>query len=554
MKRLLPLPILFLLCSLSAQDSDLPLQHDLYHFVDRLDIRAYTEEVIHTDLKPFGRDYLAHVLDRSFVSEMSYTERLWYDRARFQLDDSYAADSLGKGIFRYFYRNGRDFYQVNEARFRLFVNPAFRFQLGAEQHQYTGEGLRQNLFTNSRGLVLRGTLFDKLGFYSEIYDNQLRHQQYVQNRYDDVRNLYGETSVKENVPQSIFDYFHSSAYLTYKPWEGMRIKFGHDKAFLGQGFQSLLFSDYAANQLMLQLQTRIWKLEYTNYFAQLIDFIPNKPDVLGTHPRKYLAMHYLSYKPAHWLSLGVFESVIYGSQLPTGERGFELQYLNPIIFYRSVEQSLGSPDNSILGFSGKINLWRRAQLYGQLLIDDLNVSQLRQNSSYWGTKLGLQAGVKALDLFGVETLDLQAEYNRIRPHVYQHFNSSTNYTHFGQFLGHSNGANLQDVTMILRYHPFPSWNVYMRFSQMLQGLDEGGLNYGGDVRVSDQFHRASDFPQLGQGFALQVTQLYGRLSYQLGDTDIYLEAEGRYRVENGIRSLQMLGGLRGNLATNEVRF
>ena len=333
MRRFFSLPFIFLLINhLFSQDSDLPLQHDLYHFIDRMDIRAYTEEAIHTEIKPLGRDYLAYVLDRTFVTEMGYRERLWYKKAYLQLNDAQMADSLGKGLLRYFYRNGRDLYHVKEGDFQLFVNPAFRFQLGLDRHQYDAAPTNQNLFTNSRGLVLRGSLFKKLGFYTEIYDNQIRQQQFVQNRYGDFRNLYGETAVKENVFTSIYDYFHSSGYITYQPWSGMRIKFGHDRGFWGQGFQSLYFSDYPANHLMLQIQTRIWKLEYTNYFAQLIDFIPNKPDALGDYPRKYLAMHFLSYKPAHWLSLSVFESIIYASSLPSGERGFELQYLNPIIF------------------------------------------------------------------------------------------------------------------------------------------------------------------------------------------------------------------------------
>jgi hypothetical protein len=426
--------------------------------------------------------------------------------------------------------------------------------LGTDQHTYQADPTTQRLFTNSRGAVIRGSLFKKVGFYTEVYDNQVRQSQFEQNRFTDFRYLYGETAFKVNSAQSTYDFFHANGYLTYRPIDAVRIKFGHDRAFIGQGFQSLFFSDYAANHLMLQVQTRIWKLEYTNYFAQLVDFIPNKPDILGPYPRKYLAMHLLSYKPNSWLSVGVFESVVSGTAFPNGQRGFELQYLNPIIFYRAIEQSVGSPDNSMLGFTAKLNVWRRAQLYGQLLIDDLNVGQFRQNSRYWGTKLGLQAGMKVIDLFGIETLDLQAEYNRVRPHVYQHFNTASNYTHFGQYLGHTNGANLQDVNLILRYHPFPNWNLYLRFSRLAKGLDQNGLNYGGDVRISDQFNRFSDEPALGQGLALRVSQLYGRLSYQLLGTDIYLEAEGRYRVENGVSSFQLLGGLRGNLATNEARF
>ena len=212
MKPFLLLPFIFLFLGLPAQDSDLPLQHDLYHFVDRIDILGYTEEVLHTELKPFGRDYLAHVLDRTFISEMGHRERGWYKQARLMLDDDYAADSMGSGLLTYFYRNGRDFYHVKEGSFKLFINPAFRFQLGTEQHQYDAEPSSQNLFTNSRGLVLRGSLFEKVGFYTEVYDNQIRHQRFVQNRYDDHKALFGETFIKLNNNRDIYDYFHVRGY------------------------------------------------------------------------------------------------------------------------------------------------------------------------------------------------------------------------------------------------------------------------------------------------------------------------------------------------------
>jgi hypothetical protein len=408
--------------------------------------------------------------------------------------------------------------------------------------------LREVLFTNSRGAVIRGSAFGKVGFYTEVYDNQKRFPQFVRNRYEDFQNLYGETFVKLSADRSVYDYFHARGYLTYQPFSGMRIKFGHDRGFWGPGFQSLFFSDYAPNHLMLQVNTRIWKLEYTNYFAQLIDFIPDKPDVIGTFPRKYLSMHQLSYKPTPWLSIGVFESVVYAQDQASRSRGFELQYLNPLIFYRAIEQSLGSPDNGMLGFTGKLNLWKRGQVYGQLLIDDFNFGEFRQDPTYWGTKIGYQIGGKWIDFLGIRTLDLQAEYNLLRPYVYQHFNIASNYSHYGQYLGHSQGGNVKEFSLIARFHPLPAWNAQLRFTTLNKGLDADSLNFGGDIRISDQFMRPMDQGvRTGQGQAWRVQQVYGRLSYQLWGTDVYAEGEGRMRWENGVLSAQVLLGLRANL-------
>ena len=89
----------------------------------------------------------------------------------------------------------------------------------------------------------------------------------------------------------------------------MRIKFGKDRAFWGNGSQSLLLNDHSADYLLLNIQTKIWKLVYTNHFTQMIHFIPNRNDTEGTLPRKYGVFHQLTYHPNSKLSFSIFESV-----------------------------------------------------------------------------------------------------------------------------------------------------------------------------------------------------------------------------------------------------
>ena len=44
------------------------------------------------------------------------------------------------------------------------------------------------------------------------------------------------------------------------------------------------------------------------------------------------------------INIGLFESIVFSRP-----NHFELQYLNPVIFYRTVEQMVGSPDNAMIG-------------------------------------------------------------------------------------------------------------------------------------------------------------------------------------------------------------
>ena len=108
------------------------------------------------------------------------------------------------------------------------------------------------------------------------------------------------------------------------------------------------------------MSTKVGNFEYTNLFCEGIENydVNSGDDIL---PKRYAAYHHLSYNARPWLNLGFFEGVIFARTY-----GYELKYLNPIIFYRAVEQGLGSPDNSTIGVDGKINALKCLQFYGQI--------------------------------------------------------------------------------------------------------------------------------------------------------------------------------------------
>lgn len=567
-----------------SQDSDVLLNHDLNHYVDRLDIKGYTGTTVHTDIKPYGRQYLGTVFAQSRTQSMSLNEQRWHTQMRMLADDSYVSDSLPQnGYFkekkgfpkvlnRWIYTNKRDFYAYNHPNLVLYVNPVMHLMGGYELHNQGGRQ-GQMISVNSRGAVIRGSFMNKIGFYTEVYDNVMRVPQFIMNRTDpdgivtrsERVNLWGETYVKRfSRSNNGLDFFSTRAYVTYSPLKAMRMKFGYDRAFWGNGFQSFFLSDNAANCLALDINTRIWKLEYTNRFSQMIDWFPGKQDILGAYPRKYGAFHQLSFKPNRNISIGLFEGVIYNSYNPNGKRGFELQYLNPIIFYRSIEQMIGSADNSVLGLTGKYNFLKHFQLYGQFLIDDFRFSEfktgfLEGKFANKFNKTGYQIGAKYIDVLNIPTLDLQVEFNNARPYLYQHINASSNYNHYGQALGYAGGGNARDLNVMVNYHPFPQWNVQIAAMKGVKGLDIGAQNYGGNINAV----YSESIPASGQGNygyvvgfgqRVDITQLYGRLTYQILKSDIFVEAEGRYRQENTFKSVGAWIGVRFGLAPRVPKF
>lgn len=332
---------------LVAQDTDFLLNTDIYPYTDRIDVLGYTGQTIHTDVKPYGRKAVSLALRQADTAAMSVVERRWHARMALLADDSLAAVQQPYprlGQLKPVYANRRDLFAVRTPEFELYVNPAAQLALGAEQTDSLAR-----LMTNSRGVTVRGSLYGKVGFYTEVYDNQLYLPRFATLRMDiksndQYQNMFGEVFVKKFKNRyGSADFFTSRAYITFSPLPCTRIKFGKDRAFWGNGYQSLMLNDYAADYLFLTATTRIWKLEYINHFTQMYDYVRDRQDTEGPHPRKYGVWHALFFKPNRNISVGVWESVIYSPWQPNGYRGFELQYLNPVIFLPRRRAVFGQP-------------------------------------------------------------------------------------------------------------------------------------------------------------------------------------------------------------------
>ncbi len=515
-----------------GQSADVLLHDDVYPLLDRLDIQGRLAAPLPSELKPYPRSEVALWLAGADSQGLGRRARGWIDRARFRLDEDYVTGGK-RGLWNTFFTNGRDLYHHRDSTFSLYVSPLLYF--GAGQDQPDGAEA-SNLYRNSRGLQLHGSLLGKVGFYADLVETQQRFPAFWRASIEQRGAIPGEGFWK-TFKDDGYDFANFRGYLTYSPIRQLRIKFGRDRNLWGQGSQSLLLSDHATDYLFLQLSAQFWKLQYTTLWAEFVDFIPFKPDAAGPQPRKYAALRQLTFRPNRQLSFTLFESTLFAPQSNAGQRAFELQYLNPLILYRTVEQYIGSPDNTLLGLQWKWNFLRQFQFYGQLLLDDYNLGERENGPGWWGNKFGAQGGVKWIDAGGIETLDLQLEGNVIRPFTYTHFNLATTYSHYGQFLGHSLGTNLYDVNATVTYQPLPGVYTYLRYGYSTQGLNAAGVNTGGEV-LNAQRPESLYNNTVAQGEELTLHHLQGRVTYQVGRQPLYVDAEVLYRQANDATATQ----------------
>jgi hypothetical protein len=513
--RFLALLLLCLCCTVAsqAQSQYVPLNHFSYHNVDRLNIKyGKILPIVHTVIKPYKRVTVANLPDTLGDNGITLNKREQYNVRNMLWDSNeWVEDSVIKSrnpILKFFYQDPATFLGVDSKGFVVKVNPVLQFELGKE----FGADPNALIFKNTRGVELRGSIKKRLSFYTFITDNQSRGMQYVRRHIQDEQAIPGEGYWKTFRVTGI-DHFSARGYINFNLLDHVDIQFGHDKNFWGNGYRSLFLSDYGNSMFFLKVQTTIWRISYTNLFTEMTATYDRGGDRLL--PKKYAAFHHLNFHIAHWLDIGLFESVVFER-----ENGFEFQYLNPIIFYRSVEQSLGSPDNSMLGIDFKANIARSFQLYGQFLLDEFNFGQIVKLNGWWANKFALQTGLKYIDAFGIANFDLQGEMNIVRPFTYAHNTTASSYTHYNQPLAHPLGANFWELVGIARYQLLPELTAQMTFVYYQKGLDSTGQNWGGNIFVSNvddsrQLTVQQEFGNtIAQGIKQKVALLDLLISYQ----------------------------------------
>ncbi|MBK8846077.1 MAG: hypothetical protein IPO27_05655 [Bacteroidetes bacterium] len=161
-------------------------------------------------------------------------------------------------------------------------------------------------------------------------------------------------------------------------------------------------------------------------------------------------------------------------------KGFDINYINPFIFFRPVEFSMGSADNAFMGFNISAKINSHHSIYAQLLIDDLNVKLLKSKPGYYGNKFAGQFGYKATEPFKVKNLFFLTEINAATPYTYQHRSRITNYAHYNMELAHPLGANFLEHVVILQYQ-YKRFHVMGKNTYAETGRDTGNVNFGSDV-------------------------------------------------------------------------
>jgi hypothetical protein len=570
--------IFFSLATTTAQGVPYPLNNEAtYHIADRWDILYGSNNSIHTALKPYTRnDMMRYTRYVDSVSSLKTTldkkdlQYLYNDNTDF-FHQSELATSLGgkkepienpnappqykvhkKPLFKYFYKTPANLFELDTRYFDLRINPILNFQISKERDN---EDL---LFLNQRGIDIRGSIDDRVYFYTNVLETQARFPNYAldwiqKNKAVPGAGLYKPYSSLIFDSNNGFDYLNAQGIVgfNFTPHIGMQL--GHGRHFIGDGMRSLFLSDFANNYFFLKFDTKVWKFQYQNIFAEL--HAENRVSNDNLLPKKYIAAHYLTYAVSSKLGIGIFEATVMAR-----EKQFELQYLNPIILYRSVEQALGSPDNVMIGTNLKWHFAKGFSFYGQMVFDEFLFSELFVNRrGSWTNKFGIQAGLKYINVLGIDHLDAQIEFNKVRPFTYSHYDSIVNYTHAFQPLAHPLGGNFFEVLFNLRYQALPNWLMEGRLMYAKIGENSLTENWGNNPLIPNLTRKMDAGYFTTEGVTAKTLLLRFDASYQFYHNmfvDVHLAARKKDSedISRNQRTFYMGAGLRLNIGRTRLDF
>jgi len=372
------------------------------------------------------------------------------------------------------------------------LDPGVDLQVGKDS------GGDVNTYNNTRLVYAQGGLGESIGFFAAIYESQGRFADYF-NRFAEARAPDGGNpaiiparGIAKPFRSDSYDYPIATGHVSYTPSKYFNIQLGHGKNFLGDGYRSLLLSDNASPYPFFKVNTTFWKLKYTNTWMSLRD-VRSEVTADGAFRTKYMANHYLSYNVTKRLNIGLFETVIWENE---NDRGFDFNYLNPVIFFRAIEFSTGSRGgNALIGLSAKYKFTDQINAYSQLLIDEFSTSDIFGGNGSYKNKIAYQLGVKYYDALGVDGLYLQAEYNRVRPYTYSHNSVILNYGHNNQSMAHTLGANFSEFIAIARYQRgriFGDIKVIVAKRGFEFNTDDDEFFYGSNIYGTED-NRVDDF-------------------------------------------------------------
>jgi hypothetical protein len=479
------LSTLSIAASLQSQIELVPADHEVYTFLKRMQVRGVLTAQYSGAYRPYDRQTVAELI-RNVSERRSVLSRAEYAALqRYMIEFSFElslprgerVSLLNDGLGRLFGPRQKYLYRYEDATAVLTANLLLRTET-----QYRDIGTIPDKYTSlwQLGGGLSGTFGGWFGFSLHAVNGYIGGSRELGKQNIEVLRTY-----KIEEPDSRFYDITRGHIRAAHEWGSVTI--GRERLIAGNGpmRSSLMFSDYAAEIDYIGLDLR-YKRFFFNFFHGWIlgdeEFVFLDEGVVARNlTEKYVSFHRFGlYFFDARMHIALSEIIVYGG------RGFEIAYLNPFLFFKSVEHSLRDRDKALLALDMQIRPRSGMEIYGDVIIDDLAFDKLGTN--WYGNQYAFRLGVTATPQMRVlRDATFNIDYVRIQPYVYTHRLPMNRYVHGGFPLGNPVGPN-SDAWRIGWNHLLSGRSgMEVYFSRVRKGHnvtdDEGNLlrNVGGDI-------------------------------------------------------------------------
>lgn len=477
--------------SVLAQVEHIPIVHPVYTFLLRAETKGLLPHFSLSNL-PLQRKEISSALELINKNSFDLTESEAQTLQRFLMEfrieqrkntvlvhsDTDTTNLLLKGLIEdkeklvYFYRDSTATVQV------------YPLGMVGTIIEKNNTSPSDNVTYAQGGARVMGTISNSLGFFLQATNGTILSG----NR--DI--ALHDPRLKQNVKFATFnsDIDFTESHIRYdNNWFYAYI--GRENRVTGAGYFNRIFlSDAAPPTDAIMAGARFKTVEYRFMHASLLSVPEDSNGRLllsanQTYPAgfnltlrpKYFATHRISWRP-EWGEISLWEGIIYS-------RPFEIGYLNPLSFYKSVEHSLRDRDNSMMGFDFTFRPIKNLQCKGSFLLDDLIFSKV--GSDFWGNKTAFNFGVAYSTSIN---LDFQMEYARVYPFTYSHFNPQNSSTNDGLLMLGYLQPNSDEISARCIWwwgnrYPLQLRAGYIRHGDNVLNGDTLIYNAGGDVFQSN---------------------------------------------------------------------
>lgn len=488
MKKIIYLIFVFISSAqVFGQIENVPLDHPVYKFIKEMKIKGIINQ-IHDDAPNLSRVELQKFLTKieAKKSKLSDVEIQFLDKYKTEFFYDLQNPENTTELLRFERGAGKNAGEIFSQKLKyLYTYRSEDINLFSEFHGHYRHGQAFKPKINNAEIYdlefnFHGTFLKDFGYNFAIRKGQAKgNRSLAELVFPELQsNLKWEMNQEET---SNFDF--TSGYIKYEksPRSNMLIsvELGREKLKYGYGYsESLIYSGNSANMDFLRFRFSWGIMNFISTHGTM----PGRYSTIRIADRytKHIALNKLSFTFPDLFSVGIGEAIVYGN------RGMELGYLNPFIFYKFVEHSMQDRDNGVLFFDFQSDFIKGLELEATVLIDEtLDIFDPEKFTN----KTAYQIGAMTYSPFNIPNFSFAIEYTLIRPYVYTHTMPYNTYSSWEQPLGHSMGPNSDQIYINAAYNFSNRIRLELNYQMLRRGeniYDSAGnlvKNVGGDMFV-----------------------------------------------------------------------